>query len=187
MPRIIAGSARGIRLETLDGAATRPTADNRKEAIFSSIQFDLPGACFLDLFSGSGSCGLEALSRGAAEAVLVEVSREASEIIKKNIVKTHLKGASLMNMDVYQAIESLGRAGRKFDLIFLDPPYHQGHESKVLTLIAQQDLLAKDGCIVCECAVDDEIRIPESFRVRKRKDYRITQFLLIESVKEMGN
>ena len=121
--RIITGSARGAVLTTLEGEATRPTSSKVKEAIFSSIQFDLEGRRFLDLFAGSGQMGLEALSRGAEKAVMVDNSREAIEIMKANAQKTHLyQKTSILCMDFQQYIRS-ARGKIQFDIVFLDPPY----------------------------------------------------------------
>ena len=121
--RIITGSARGAVLTTLEGEATRPTSSKVKEAIFSSIQFDIEGRRFLDLFAGSGQMGLEALSRGAEKAVMVDNSREAIEIMKANAQKTHLyQKTSILCMDFQQYIRS-ARGKIQFDIVFLDPPY----------------------------------------------------------------
>ncbi len=179
MPRIIAGLARGIRLEAPDGTDTRPTADNRKEAIFSSIQFELPGARFLDLFSGCGACGLEALSRGAAEAVLVENAPGAAACIRNNIRKTRLTGARLVASDVLAALELLHREGKEFDIIFLDPPYHRGFEETVVRAAVEKGLVAEEGLIAVESAADTDIPVPEGFELEKSKQYRVTRFTLL--------
>ena len=179
MPRIIAGQAKGIRLEAPDGTDTRPTADNRKEAIFSSIQFELPGARFLDLFSGCGACGLEALSRGAAEAVLVESAPAATACIRNNIGKTRLSGARLIASDVFAATELLAREGKTFDIVFLDPPYHRGYEEKTVRILAEKGLVAEEGLIAVESAADTEIPVPEGFELEKSKQYRVTRFTLL--------
>ena len=119
MPRIIAGSARGISLLVPEGLDTRPTADSRKEAIFSSIQFDIPGSRFLDLFAGSGAAGLEALSRGAQKAVFVEAGHKAAVCIQKNMEKTRLaQNARLLEETAEQAIGRLAAEGETFDLTF---------------------------------------------------------------------
>ncbi|MGN1048588.1 MAG: RsmD family RNA methyltransferase, partial [Eubacteriales bacterium] len=96
MMRIITGSAKGVRLATLDGENTRPTTERAKEAVFSMLQFDIEGRRVLDLFAGSGQMGLEALSRGAASAVMVDHAKAAVEIIHKNIEKTKLEGAGVV-------------------------------------------------------------------------------------------
>ena len=180
MPRIIAGSARGISLLVPEGLDTRPTADSRKEAIFSSIQFDIPGSRFLDLFAGSGAAGLEALSRGAQKAVFVEAGHKAAVCIQKNMEKTRLaQNARLLEETAEQAIGRLAAEGETFDLIFLDPPYHKGYEEQSISAIAEKGLLAEGGKIVVESAADTEFCVPASFRVIKTKIYRMTKFTLL--------
>ena len=120
--RIITGSARGVNLITLEGEATRPTAARTKEAVFSMIQFDIEGRKVLDLFSGSGQMSLEALSRGASEAVMCDYSKEALAVIKKNAEKTRL--SSKCRIKLCDAMAMIGRLGaEQFDIIFIDPPY----------------------------------------------------------------
>ncbi len=153
--RIITGSARGTKLQTLEGETTRPTAERVKEAIFSMIQFDLQDAEVLDLFAGSGQLGLEALSRGAAKAHLVDKSAEATAIIRANAQKTHLwDRCRLMTMDYADYLRgSKGQA--KFDFVFLDPPYGSGFLQKALHLLADADILAEDAWIFAEEETDD--------------------------------
>lgn len=143
--RVITGTARGRRLETLAGEDTRPTAERVKEALFSAIQFDIEGRRVLDLFAGSGQLGIEALSRGARSAVFVDESRAAVQLVRANLALCRLQG------DVVQG-ESLGylRTCGKFDLIFLDPPYDTGLLDKALANVVQFDILAEGGIIVCE-------------------------------------
>lgn len=154
--RIISGTARGTKLYTLDGITTRPTLDRVKEPLFSIIQTHINNeSCILDLFSGSGALGLEALSRGANKAYLCDKSYEAIEIIKKNVEKTHLQEKSIIiNKDFKKCLELL--AGNKFDLIFIDPPYKLDIAVKAIEKIIELDLLADDGIIVLE--TDDEKR-----------------------------
>ena len=122
MMRIITGTARGVRLDTLPGENTRPTSERAKEAIFSMLQFELRSACVLDLFAGSGQMGLEALSRGAKEAVFCDASREAVKIVEKNLIKTRLAlQGEVLCMDYERALQGM-RKRKIFDLVFLDPP-----------------------------------------------------------------
>ena len=122
--RIISGTARGTKLYTLEGAHTRPTLDRVKEALFSKINEDLQESIVLDLFSGSGALGLEALSRGAAKAYLVDNSFNAIKIINQNVVKTHLEEKCVVIQKDYQkAINYFCDNNIKFDIVFLDPPY----------------------------------------------------------------
>ena len=142
--RVITGTARGTKLKTPEGMLTRPTTDRVKEALFNIIQFDIAGDV-LDLFSGTGQLGIEALSRGARSAVFVDESRAAVQLVRANLALCRLQG------DVVQG-ESLGylRTCGKFDLIFLDPPYDTGLLDKALENVVQFDILAEGGIIVCE-------------------------------------
>ena len=151
--RIITGKAKGIRLETLEGETTRPTSERVKEAVFSMLQFDIEGRRVLDLFAGSGQMALEAVSRGASEAVLVDKSREAVGIIKKNIAKTKfLDECRVYCMDHAEYIRRFG--GERFDIVFLDPPYKDGFIDEVLKRMFQTDILEDDCIIIAESAFD---------------------------------
>lgn len=151
--RVITGVARGIRLVTLEGLDTRPTTEKVKEAIFSSIHFEIPGKRILDLFAGSGQMGIEALSRGAASAVFVDANPKAVEIIRGNIERTKLLlHASVAACD---AMEFLAHAKDTFDIVFLDPPYSKGLINKALPLLTAH--MSHDGVIVCEAERDDEL------------------------------
>ena len=154
MMRIITGKARGIRLATLDGEATRPTTERVKEAVFSMIQFDIEGREVLDLFSGSGQLALEALSRGASHAVLVDRSKDAVKIIRTNAAKTKLDSlCNIYNCEYSDYI--LKNKGKKFDLIFLDPPYALGLCADALEKLVTADMLKTSTVIVCETGSDD--------------------------------
>ena len=120
--RIISGKARGTKLYTLDGTATRPTLDRVKESLFNIIQNDIEDSTVLDLFSGSGAIGLEFLSRGAKRAVLCDSSKDAIKIIKQNVQKTHFEEkVEVYNMEFTKLVERL--QNQKFDIIYIDPPY----------------------------------------------------------------
>lgn len=148
--RIITGSARGAVLKTLEGDATRPTPSKVKEAIFSTIQFDLEGRRILDLFAGSGQMGLEALSRGAQKAVMVDNSREALDVMKANAQKTHLyPQTSILCMDFQQYIRSA--SGKiQFDIVFLDPPYALRLIPQAACSLYDAGLLAENAILICE-------------------------------------
>ena len=148
MMRIITGKARGVRLETLAGDATRPTAERVKEALFSMLGDRVQGARVLDLFGGSGQLALEALSRGAEYAWLCDRAREAAEVIRRNVEKTRLTDCRVLCCDFERALEQL--AHERFDLIFLDPPYKLGLIPDLLARIDRMGLCAPDGMIVCE-------------------------------------
>ncbi len=147
--RIIAGKAKGTKLYTLEGENTRPTLDRVKESLFNMIQNEIQDAVFLDLFSGSGAIGLEAVSRGAKKAILCDQAKEACKIIKKNIEKTH----ALDNVELYQADfkEVLtNRIYEKMDIIFLDPPYKTDFAFEAVKMILEKDLLNKNAMIIIE-------------------------------------
>lgn len=154
--RIITGSARGVSLFTLPGEATRPTAERTKEAVFSMIQFDIEGRKVLDLFAGSGQLALEALSRGAEEAVLCDNSREAVNIIKKNAEKTRLSAkCKIYSSDAKTLIGRLGE--ERFDIIFLDPPYALKTVPSVLESLIDNKRLKPTSILVCETAEDADV------------------------------
>ncbi len=147
--RIITGSAKGRRLETLPGLVTRPTAERTKEAVFSMIQFSLEGRKVLDLFAGSGQMGLEALSRGASETVFIDNSPEAAAIIKKNAESTGLSDrCRILKSSVKEALLRL--KGEKFDIVFADPPYALGLLPGTLDSLLENDLLKKTSTVICE-------------------------------------
>lgn len=154
--RIISGSARGTKLYTLEGDATRPTLDRVKEPLFSIIQHYITDANVLDLFAGSGALSLEALSRGAEKAILCDYSRKAINIIRQNIEKTKLEEKTeVWNIDYEKALEKLKEQQEKFDIIFLDPPYRKNYLINSIERIIKYNLLTKDGIIVAE--TDEEI------------------------------
>lgn len=150
MMRIITGSARGVKLETLEGETTRPTAERTKQAVFNTLQFEIEDRRVLDLFGGSGQLALEALSRGAASAFICESDPDAFEVIKRNAKKTKLfDKVRLVNTDYKSVLRSL--IGKEsFHLIFLDPPYQSGYLSDALKRIGEGELLADGGYLICE-------------------------------------
>lgn len=148
--RIITGRARGVRLATLEGEQTRPTSERTKEAIFSMLQFDIAGTQVLDLFSGSGQMGLEALSRGAAHAVLCDASRLAVDVINKNAIKTKLAPmCEILCVDFETALRNMRRRN-SFDLVFLDPPYAKGLLPQAIQALCRCHLLNEGARLVCE-------------------------------------
>ncbi|MBR4295516.1 MAG: 16S rRNA (guanine(966)-N(2))-methyltransferase RsmD [Clostridia bacterium] len=160
MMRIITGKAKGIRLATLEGDNTRPTSERTKEAIFSMIQFEIEGRRVLDLFSGSGQMGLEALSRGAESAVMIDHAKAAVSLIKQNTVKTKLEGASIICADSLEFLRSEGRKRNedaKYDIVFLDPPYDQKLIPKALELLLSGRLIKRSALIICESASNEDV------------------------------
>ena len=167
--RIITGKAKGVRLKTLEGDTTRPTAERVKEAVFSMIQFDLEERSVLDLFAGSGQMALEALSRGAAECVFCDNSRDSIRLIKANIAHCKAQeGARVIPGDFRKTLANLDG---QFDIILLDPPYDQGFLGPAFELIREHDLLAEDGVIVAEHRKEEDL--PEEFcgyeKIKERK------------------
>ena len=165
--RVITGTARGRRLETLPGANTRPTGEKVKESLFSAIQFDIEGRRVLDLFAGSGQLGIEALSRGASGCVFVDKNTDAVQIIRRNLQHTNLaEKAQVLGSD---ALAYLTRPGDRFDLVFLDPPYASELLLPVLEKVAP--LINDGGIILCE--TDDTVTLPEQVdRFALAKTYR---------------
>ncbi len=153
--RVIAGTARRLKLVTVEGNDVRPTTDRIKETLFNMIQFDLEGAAFLDLFAGSGGIGIEALSRGAGKAVFVDQSRKACDVIRKNLEFTRLADrGEILKRDVFTAIALLESRGESYDFIFMDPPYGNGIESDVLLRLDGSPLVGKDTVIIAESDLD---------------------------------
>lgn len=151
MMRIITGIARGVKLETLEGEEiTRPTSERVKEGLFSAIQFEIQGKRVLDLFAGSGQLALEALSRGADSAVIIDENEKAVEVIKSNAKKTGLiKKCRIARQDYSEYLKSAN--GRdKFGLVFLDPPYSKDIQNEILKKISRIDILDDGAIIVCE-------------------------------------
>lgn len=174
--RVIAGTARRLKLETPAGRHTRPTSDKIKETLFNMIQQDLYEARFLDLFSGSGGIAIEALSRGATEAVLVDNDREALRCIRSNLAHTHFEQqARVMAMDVLQALRRLDQQGKAFDIIFMDPPYSMGLERRILPYLVESSLVGDDTSIIVEASLeDDPIVMPSGsgWQVERVKEYK---------------
>ena len=181
--RIITGTAKGSRLETLEGDATRPTAERAKEAIFSMIQFDIEGRNVLDLFAGSGQMGLEALSRGAVKATFVDNSKAAVGVINQNVTKTHFEKESAVVLASAEDYLRRIKGREKFDLIFIDPPYAAGVQAKMLELLIEYDLIKPTATIVCESGEEDIFKdnptLAENFEVIKKAKYSISYVTIL--------
>ncbi|MCF0134891.1 MAG: 16S rRNA (guanine(966)-N(2))-methyltransferase RsmD [Lachnospiraceae bacterium] len=176
MTRVIAGTLRGRRLVTPEGMDTRPTMDKTKEALFGAIQFDVPGSRFLDLFAGSGGVGIEALSRGADSLELVECDSRALKAIRQNLRDLGLEDRSrVLPVKAERIVETYGCEGRQFDIIFMDPPYHQGWEEKVGNLIAESGILSPGGMLIIESSSETDVRI-ETLDLFKVKTYKTARF-----------
>ena len=173
--RVISGAARGIQLKTPNGMATRPTADRVKEALFSIIQFDIPGAVVLDLFGGTGQLGIEALSRGAKSVTFIDERDDACRLIRENLNRTKLQSMAQIVRSDYAAF--LHRCNEKYNIILLDPPYAEIFLENSLKLITEIDILQSGGIIVAERPVGKEL--PWDFEGYTRsKDYKYGKTLL---------
>ena len=167
MMRIITGSARGVRLETLAGEEiTRPTAERVKEAIFSAIQFEIEGRRVLDLFGGSGQLGLEALSRGATSCMFVDAAEEAIAVIKRNAQKTRLQERCRYLISDYRNYLRKVRGKEKFDLVLLDPPYALHAHADALRRLLEGELITPDCLFVCESNEPDLFAGDEALAAR---------------------
>lgn len=173
--RVITGKARGVQLKTPEGMLTRPTTDRVKEALFSIIQFEIPGARVLDLFGGTGQLGIEALSRGAKKAVFVDAREEACKLIRENLNRTRLsQDGQVVRSDYLQYLE---RCKDRFDIILLDPPYAEVFLENALKRITEIDILESNGIIVAERPVGKELPWEFEGYVRS-KDYKYGKTLL---------
>ena len=171
MLKIITGTAKGRNIKTLEGEATRPTSERIKEAMFSSIQFDIEDRRVLDIFAGSGQLGLEALSRGAASVMFIDSSREAMEIVKENLKTTGLGPAKFLVSDARNYIRKA--SGREvYDLVFVDPPYALECCSDIMRRLADGGMLAKGAIVVLESGTEiiDPDKFPD-FELTKTKQY----------------
>ena len=180
--RVIAGSAKSLRLKTLDGLDTRPTTDRIKETLFNIIGPSVYGSVFLDLFSGSGGIGIEALSRGAKEAVFVGNNPKAMRYIKDNLKFTRLEHkAATITGDVMNALYQL-EGEKVFDIIFMDPPYDRGLEHKVLDYLSGSELVYDDTTIIVEASRDTDFSYAEQlgFTVIREKLYKTNKHVFIE-------
>ena len=180
--RVIAGSARRLLLKTIEGMDTRPTTDRIKETLFNMLNTQIPGCTFLDLFSGSGAIGIEALSRGAKQAFFVESNPEAVSCIRENLSRTHLEeGALVLNCDVIAGLKKLEGRNPRFDIIFMDPPYNHLWEKEVLTYLAHSSLADEHTMIITEasketgCSYLSEL----GYHLEKEKIYKTNKHLFI--------
>lgn len=150
--RVVTGTARGIVLEALEGNDVRPTTDRMKETVFSAVHFEIPGARMLDLFSGSGQMGIEALSRGAEYCVFVDNSRKSSELQIRNLKKAHLFEKS--RVVTMAAKDYLKNGKEEFGIIFMDPPYHFIDTGDIIKRAFEK--VCMGGCLICETSRDEK-------------------------------
>lgn len=166
--RVISGNLRGTKLYTLEGQNTRPTLDRVKESLFNIINFEIKDSIFLDLFAGSGAIGIEAASRGASKVIMCEKSKEAANIINKNLEKTKLiNQVKLYNMDFKDMIKN--KLEEKLDIIYLDPPYKTNYAYEASKLILEKNLLKKDSILIIE--TDEEQNVENLFQNLSLKEF----------------
>ena len=179
--RVIAGTARRLLLKTPEGLDTRPTTDRIKETLFNMLRPYLPDAVFVDLFSGSGGIGIEALSRGARKAYFVENSQKAIACITDNIEHTHLTDKSVvLRQDVFAALR--GSIKDAADLIFLDPPYGQDYDKRVLELLQDAPYVSRDTLIIIEAALETSFEYAPAlgFDITKEKRYKTNKHVFLQ-------
>lgn len=186
--RVISGTARGHKLIAPVGLKTRPTGDRMKEDLFNILTSSVRDAFFLDMYCGSGAIGVEALSRGAKEAVFVDLCEGAIAATKANLLKTRLKDqAQIIKMPAAQALQHL--QGCIFDIVYLDPPYNSGELELILDQLVWGKFVAKDGIIIVECSSDTLMPdcLPgDGFSIFRQKKYAQTQ-LVFYSKEGRGN
>ena len=178
--RVIAGSARRLRLLTPEGNDTRPTQDRIKETLFNMIQNDVPGAVFIDLFAGSGGIGIEALSRGASRAYFVENAAKAYKCIMENLKTTHFEDvATVFKQDVVIALRNIHE--KEADIIFIDPPYQAGLYERTLSQLSNMSYVTENTMIILESAVDMDFSFVSDygFEVRREKEYKTNKHVFL--------
>ncbi len=180
--RIISGSKRGMNLQTPEGLGTRPTSDRIKETLFNMISFDIPDCRFLDLFSGSGQMGIEALSRGASEAVFVEKDKSAISCIENNLSKAKFTDeATLYKEDVFSALNKLN-GSEKFDYVFMDPPYNKLIEKQVLESLANKSYISSETTIIVEASLETDLDYVSElgYTITKEKLYKTNKHIFLK-------
>jgi len=180
--RVIAGTARSMPLRTLKGMDIRPTTDRTKETLFNIIQFRVPGCRFLDLFAGTGSIGIEALSRGASSVTFVEKDRRSQNLILENLEYTKLESnAHLLKGDVLQVLPQLVRE-EPFDIIFMDPPFNHGLEKETLSILSDIGILSPGGLVIAEASPETDFTFVDEFgfKIVNRRVYTGSSHLFLE-------
>ena len=179
--RVIAGKARSLKLKTPEGLETRPTTDRIKETLFNMLQPYLPDGIFIDLFSGSGGIGIEALSRGARHAYFVENQKNAIACIQENLKFTRLiDGATILKQDVLSALSGIHE--KEADVIFMDPPYALSYERQVLEVLQRMPYVTENTLIVVEALLDTDFSYADSlgFCITKEKLYKSNKHVFLK-------
>lgn len=178
--RVIAGTARSLPLKTPAGVNTRPTTDRIKETLFNMLQPDIPDGIFIDLFSGSGAIGIEAISRGAAKCYFVENDAGAVDCIKENTAFTKTADkAVILKSDIFGALHRISE--KEVTVIFMDPPYGHNYEEKVLEILRTKDYITRDTILVVEASLDTDFTYAGElgFQVIKQKKYKTNQHVFL--------
>lgn len=179
--RVIAGTARSLPLKTPDGLDTRPTTDRIKETLFNMLQPNILDCIFIDLFSGSGGIGIEALSRGAKRAYFAENNAGAAACIQQNISFTKFEDrAVLLKQDVLGALSMIHE--KEADIIFMDPPYNAGYEERTLKVLADKSYVTENTLIIVEAELDKDFSYVTEwgYSVIKEKRYKTNKHIFIE-------
>ena len=187
--KVISGIYKGRNILGYDLDGTRPTMDRVKESLFAMIQDYIKDAVILDLFSGSGNLGIEALSNGAKEAYLVDYNRKAYSTIKTNIDNLGISNSNVLNMDYKEALTNLSGIDKKFDVIFLDPPYKTNFAEESVKIIEENNLLNEDGIIILE--TDDKEKViknlyTEKLEIKDLKKYGRVYLLFLKFISRKG-
>ncbi len=180
--KVISGLYKGRKIEGYDINGTRPTMDRVKESLFATIQNYLPNSIVLDLFSGSGNLGIEAISEGAIKAILVDSNKQAVKTINSNLKTIGITSCEVFNMDYLTALKVLASQKLTFDIIFLDPPYNTNYIEKSIELITKLNLLKEDGIIVCENDNLNRIVFKEDYKIIKGKKYGDKWVVILKQV-----
>lgn len=182
--RVIAGDFKGRKIEALKGDNTRPTSDKIKESVFNMLGQFFEGGSALDLFAGSGNLGIESLSRGIEHVVFIDKEFSAVKVIKENLANFKLtERTEVYRNDAFKAMSVLGKKGKTFDLIFLDPPYTKFDMTAILQEIVKQQLIKNAGLIMCEEAAGFNVSLDDlPFDVVKNETYGATEILILKKV-----
>ncbi len=185
--RVIAGSARSLPLKSPEGLDTRPTQDRIKETLFNMIQDEVPGAVFVDMFSGSGGIGIEAISRGAKRAYFIENAQKALTCIEQNLAFTKFKEyAIVLKQDAVAALSNINES--HVDVIFMDPPYDQDHEKRILQILHSKKYVDEDTLIIVEASLKTDFSYLDEYGyiLQKEKKYKTNKHMFIRTRKGMA-
>ncbi|MCH5269911.1 MAG: 16S rRNA (guanine(966)-N(2))-methyltransferase RsmD [Lachnospiraceae bacterium] len=185
--RVIAGTARSLPLKAPEGMGTRPTTDRIKETLFNMLQPYTPGSVFIDVFSGSGSIGIEALSRGAKKAYFIENAAQAIDCIRQNLEFTKFTDrAVVLKQDAVGALHNIFE--KEADIIFMDPPYEQGLERQVLQMLINCHYVTEDTLIIVEAELKTDFSYLEAlgYRIEKEKKYKTNKHVFLQKTEERG-